>query len=504
MALAEDRIPVIVGVGQVNDRPEEPAAGLDSLGLMVEALRRADEERKWLPGLSAVLTVAQIAFPDLGDCSPKVAEAIGATPSLCRQTKYPMGDSPVRLLNEAANMIASGEAASVAITGGEALRTAAARAREAGPKNTKVDAVRASSIARKQRYTDLFRLTSPVDIYPLYENACRAEWGQSLEEAQRESGQIWSDFSRVADGNDGAWIHAPRTVEEIITADASNRPISFPYTKLMVANSSVNQGAAFIVASLAAAKAAGMAESDLIYIGRGAHAEEPANVMARDVFSHSVSLSESLSKALEFNDLTIEDMDYAELYSCFPCMPKMARRVIGWPLEKPMSVFGGLTFGGGPIANYMSHAVVEMVLRLRKSGRYGFLFANGGFATYTHSIVIGRDPKLANCLPHDFDVQAEAEISRGAVPAFEEGYQGEGVIETYTVHYKRDGSVRFGVIVGRTPDGARRFLAKIPAEDEAGIAFLTDGAVEPVGTTGQALPGAEAEQNVMFWQCNLA
>ena len=57
MALAEDRIPVIVGVGQVNDRPEEPAAGLDSLGLMVEALRRADEERKWLPGLSAVLTV---------------------------------------------------------------------------------------------------------------------------------------------------------------------------------------------------------------------------------------------------------------------------------------------------------------------------------------------------------------------------------------------------------------------------------------------------------------
>lgn len=167
-------------------------------------------------------------------------------------------------------------------------------------------------------------------------------------------------------------------------------------------------------------------------------------------------------------------------------------------------MFFPLTFGGGPIANYMSHAVVEMVLRLRTSGRYGFLFANGGFATYTHSIVIGRDPKLADGLPHDFDVQAAAETSRGAVPAFEEGYQGEGVIETYTVHYKRDGSVRFGVIVGRTPDGAKRFLAKIPAEDEAGIAFLTDGAVEPVGTTGQALPGAEAEQNVMYWERNLA
>ena len=36
-----DRIPVIVGVGQINDRREEDrAAGLDSLALMEAALRR--------------------------------------------------------------------------------------------------------------------------------------------------------------------------------------------------------------------------------------------------------------------------------------------------------------------------------------------------------------------------------------------------------------------------------------------------------------------------------
>ena len=65
MSVPESRIPVIVGVGQINDRPEVPHEGMDSLGLMVEALRRADADAGagWLEGLSAILTVDQISFP---------------------------------------------------------------------------------------------------------------------------------------------------------------------------------------------------------------------------------------------------------------------------------------------------------------------------------------------------------------------------------------------------------------------------------------------------------
>ena len=49
--------------------------------------------------------------------------------------------------------------------------------------------------------------------------------------------------------------------------------------------------------------------------------------------------------------------------------------------------------------------------------------------------------------------------------------------------YERDGSARLGVIVARTPAGERT-LAKVLATDGEGIAFLTDGMVEPVGTSG--------------------
>mgnify|MGYP006180102929 CR=1 FL=1 len=41
----------------------------------------------------------------------------------------------------------------------------------------------------------------------------------------------------------------------------------------------------------------------------------------------------------------------------------------------------GYEIGGGPIGNYMSHAVVAMAGNLRAAGGNGFLFANGGFAT---------------------------------------------------------------------------------------------------------------------------
>ena len=161
----------------------------------------------------------------------------------------------------------------------------------------------------------------------------------------------------------------------------------------------------------------------------------------------------------------------------------MARRTLGWSVDKPATVFGGLTFGGGPIANYMSHAVVSMVEKLRKEGRYGFLFANGGFATDNHCIVLGSEPIAAASFPQDFDYQAEAEEKRGPVPELVKDYAGPATIESYTVFYGRDGAPKAGVVVARTPDG-QRTLAHVDVSDAAMLAFLTDGKAEPVGAAG--------------------
>src|SRR6202050_1723701 len=240
----------------------------------------------------------------------------------------------------------------------------------------------------------------------------------------------------------------------------------------MVANSSVNQGAGFIVTSLAEARAHGISVDRLIFVGRGAAAHEPVDLMARANYADSPSMSVSLRKALELNGLERTGLDHVDLYSCFPCVPKMARRVIDWPVERAASVFGGLTFGGGPVGNYMSHAVVSMVLALRQTGRHGLLFANGGLATHNHSMVLSRAPVAPNIFPQSFDFQAEADALRGAAPPVQEDYLGPATVETYTVLYDREGSAQQGAIIGRAPNHAR-FIAKVPAADEDTINCIT-------------------------------
>ena len=72
-----ERTPVIVGVGQINDRPSDPDQGLDTLGLMEASLRRADEDAGggWLADLDGISTVDQITYLGLTGIPEKLAAA---------------------------------------------------------------------------------------------------------------------------------------------------------------------------------------------------------------------------------------------------------------------------------------------------------------------------------------------------------------------------------------------------------------------------------------------
>lgn len=494
MALDPDRIPVIVGVGQYNDRPDEPEEGLNSLELMIRALELADSDAggNWVKDVDHLTAIAQRSWPDLGDVSTRICDHFDAVPGFRGMTPRAKGDAPVRLLNKAANLVRAGEIKIAAVVGGEGLRTAAQLAKKRG-----VAARSLFSPGGDTAYREKYGLVTPADLYALYENAGRAAYGQSLAEGQNETADIWTTFAEVARQNEGAWIRDGATRADILNASARNRPIAHPFNKLMVANSSVNQGAAYIVTSLAEAKRRGAPENRLVFVGHGAAANEVDDILQRDSYIRSASLEVSIKRALQLNAIEVDELDHVELYSCFPCVPKMARRVLGWPRSRPASVFGGLTFGGGPIANYMTHAIVSMTQCFRESGRYGLLFANGGIATSNHSIVLAARPSDQATAPQDFSYDKEADALRGSAPTLREDYAGPANIETYTVIYDHQGLPRSGAIVGRTPEGSR-VLAKVPASDVHAIAFLTDGLQEPVGTAGRIIPAADGIQTWGF------
>src|SRR6201997_553537 len=286
-----DRIPVVVGIGEIVDRPKEITEGLEPLALLVEALKRAETDSgASLVGEIDSLDVVNFLSWRYRDPEKLLSSRLGIKP---RHAYYgPVGgESPIRYLHEAAKRIARGESTVAAICGAEAQSTAT-RAERAGvalpwtPFAHDVEEPKRGAAFQKPLAVKLgvFR---PVTVYPFYEAASSAHWGQTPREAMAESGELWSRYSDVAAQNSNAWLKRRFTPEEITTPTPDNRLIAWPYTKLMVANPSVNMGGAILITSLAKARAAGIAVDRLIHIHGGASAEEPRDYLARDQFFES-------------------------------------------------------------------------------------------------------------------------------------------------------------------------------------------------------------------------
>ncbi|MCY1367172.1 hypothetical protein D9M69_540960 [compost metagenome] len=119
----------------------------------------------------------------------------------------------------------------------------------------------------------------PTTIYPFYENAALAHWGQTPRQAQDESSRLWARYSEVAAANPYAWLRKPFTPEDIARVDAANRLIAWPYTKHMVANPLVNMGAAVLLTSVGHARELGIPEDRWVYVWDGAAAREPRDYL---------------------------------------------------------------------------------------------------------------------------------------------------------------------------------------------------------------------------------
>ena len=490
MSLPAERTPVIVGVGEILDKHEDPANGLEPLALMEQALRHAESDAgaNLLSRIDSLDLINQVTWP-YTDMPAQLASRIGATPA--RAFYGPVGgESPVRALYEAAARIARGESLVAAICGAEAQNTLD-RARKSGmhlnwtPKPEKFDPpLRGADFVHAAALN--IGAFMPVTIYPFYENATAAFWGQTPAQAQAESGALWSAFSAIAAANPNAWLPRFYTPAEIITPSAGNRLIAWPYTKLMVANPTVNQGGAVILTSLATARAAGIADARCIYVHGGAAANEPRDYLQRDTYHASTAQDAVLNAAMHIAG--DQPFDAVELYSCFPCVPKMARRTLGLAAEMVPTVTGGLTFFGAPLNTYMTNAACAMVRRLRNEGGTGLLYGQGEFVTKHHALVVSAGPPAHPRILDAPSVQAAADQARGKVPAFSTTATGPASLETFTVIYDREGAPSHGAVIARLR-GGERVLARAPEADA--IACLTDLTRTPIGAAGEVRPGSD-------------
>jgi len=111
---------------------------------------------------------------------------------------------------------------------------------------------------------------------------------------------------------------------------------------------------------------------------------------------------------------------------------------LGLDLEdrtRPLTLTGGLTFGGGPGNNYVGHSIATMVQRLREHpGDLGLLTGLSYFAT-THAVgLYSTTPPSTSFQSADVQSVVDAEPIQRVTRELE----GTVRVETYTVVHDRD------------------------------------------------------------------
>lgn len=459
-----ERQPVIAAIGEVIARPGE--GGLEPLALMAEAALIADGGL--LAKIDSVDVVHQRSWR-YSDTARRLCDRLGIAPARAIYGPYG-GESPVRMLDEAARRIERGESAVALIVSGEAQYSAGkgATAGWTAAAEAEENAFDPTEVIDPLMFAQ--GVLAPAQVYPLFENAWVAARGQAPTEGIAESAALWARYAGVAAGNPLAWTRVAPSAAAIADASGANRFIAWPYTRAMVANPNVDQAAAVIVMSVAAARHAGLRDDDLVHIGGSAFASEPRNWLRRARFDRSPA-QDAVLRAMA------GEYDLNEIYSCFPVVPKMAGATLGERVLERPTMAGGLSFFGGPLNGYMLHAATAMVRALRRGdGATGLLYGQGEFVTKHHALALGRAP-LAGV---SRDVQAEADAARGPVPALARDATGPATLETFTVVFDRQGAPQFGAVVA----GGNGWRTLARSEDADTIARLLDRELSPVGANG--------------------
>ncbi|WP_371396967.1 acetyl-CoA acetyltransferase [Fretibacter rubidus] len=481
-----DMTPVIIGIGEICDRPTQTSDARDPLSLMRDVAQIALQDCG-TNGDAAfdsvdIINPASWAYDDLPG---QLCKALSITPA--RAVLQPTGgETPLKAVHAAADRIAAGESTLALVVGAEAQHSVRAAMRIGQtlrwpPKVAGTPDYMAVAQFLEPRALQL-GLFFPSHVYPFYDLACAHHWGQTPEEAIDESAALWEHYAKVAKTNPYSWKTDDWSADDIKTPTPKNRLIAWPYTKAQVANPTVNQASAVIITSLSKARAMGVDDAKIVYITGGAFADEPRNFMARENYYESPAQTAVLQAVKG-------DFDAVELYSCFPVVPKMAKRILGLSDSLPPSVTGGLSFFGAPLNNYMTHSTCAMVRAIRGGKQTGLLYGQGEFVTKHYALTLSRSPSNFVRVK-DSDQSNTANAARGDIPAFDADATGPAKIETFTIPYDRSGKAEHGILVVRT-DAGTRSLAKVILGNGVKLAWLTDPQTSPIGTRGTLARGTD-------------
>jgi acetyl-CoA C-acetyltransferase len=475
----DPRTPVLVGVGQADQRVEDPTSALEPIALLADVAETAAEDagvgHAVIDALDTVAIVQMVSwqYPDPGALLARRLGSDGVRRTVLSTTG---GNSPQMLLNVLAADVAAGRSDVVLLGGAECVHTRWRARRE--PKAwldwTVDDAPACPEVIGDDRpgssdYELAHLANAPTIVYPLLETAIRGRAGRDVESHQRVVSELWATFAAVAAENPYAWSRLAWAPSEIRTVSPDNRMVTFPYTKRMCANIDVDQAAALVLCSYEAATRLSVDPSRMVFPWSGADAHDHYFVTTRDRLDAAPAIGIAARAALDACGVGTDDVARFDLYSCFPAAVQLAMGAIGLGGsaagdDRPLTVTGGLGFAGGPANNYPTHAIARMVEACRADpGSLGLVHALGWYAT-KHSIGV-----YATTPPPQGFVRIDPTVTQAAVDATASrevagAFDGPATIEATSVVLERDGTPSIAVVSLLADDG-RRLLANTSDAD---------------------------------------
>jgi acetyl-CoA C-acetyltransferase len=497
----DPRTPIIIGVGQVAERVDDPNyRGLSPIDLAVAAARGA-------LGDTGVDSAAILEAIDTVACTRQFENSVpGAPAPLGKSTKFPLsvatrlgcsprravlevagGQSPQHLVTEFSHDIHSGKSDVVLIVGAEAMSTIRALAKSEDKPDFSDDPADPEGIFEDRGFglaglTTMEQaahgLTTAPAQYALLENARRAARGDSREKYATAMGKLFAPFTTVAAANPLSAAPESHDATELVTVTERNRLIADPYPRFLVARDQVNQGAAVLLTSVEKARGLGIDESKWVYLHGHADLRE-RTLLEREHLGEAPSAVSSVVHALEVAGVGLDEIDYFDFYSCFPIAVSNITDELGLSPDdlRGLTLTGGLPYFGGAGNNYSLHAIAEAVARVRSTpGSRALVSANGGVLSKTSVGIYSTTPATFRRNRSD---ALQREIDGLDHPMHVPNPHGWAVIETYTVVHGRGGSTT-GIVIGRLEEGGGRFLSQVAGADHD-LATVLEQSDQPIG-----------------------
>jgi acetyl-CoA C-acetyltransferase len=451
----DPRTPVLVGIGIVEQKLDDPAQASEAIELMIDAVRRAGADAAIAPHFGELdrILVPQGLW-SYGDPGRMIAGAVGA--ERARTVFAELGVMQQSLIDGACRGIADGDFDFAVVAGGEA-RYRSLRAQIAGldaAESVNEDTADFVMEPDAELYHDVEVAAlghMPVGYYAIMESAFRAARGWTVAQHRDRLAALYARFSEIAADNPHAWKRDKITPETIRNASPANRMLAFPYTKLHNTSWNVDQASAMLFCSAAKAVALGVPRDKWIFPIAGAESNHMLSLAQRLVLDRLPGARIAGRRALQIAGLTVADLDFIELYSCFPIAVELYGVELGLPEGMDLTVTGGMPFAGGPLNNYVLQSTCRMVELLRQSpGSHGLVSSVSGLMTKQSFAVWSAEPAAGGFRFEDVTEAVRAEFAPCDVV---DNYSGDARVLGYTVLYRDDQRQR-AVVVLELPGGA--------------------------------------------------